>query len=355
MKCELTYPEKKDDWRPFRVVVHDCALGHLMTDAQQALRVYEFMCIARPGDVCKYLWVELLDVPADARYRAEEARKKVTHPPEKLWPENFVPLVEFDTYFNWLGDDTHSEDACWLGHREGWAFRKAIRGWFDKVVEIQRLLRASKDILIRFELALMNAKAHPYDVDPEPPFWRTRPDYQSRAVPQRPSAYYEKLRELLRRPDLESLTMTGRVDYQAFRLICATQRERAETSGKHPYQVFPIGMTIMYEEWDRGWGTHIIEYSEGVAYGDMWILHDDDDGGHMKWLVETRHDFHRWFFFHQGAVEIQGYRMTQGDGWALLEDETTEREYRIRGKAWLEASFRRWRENETKRREQEGE
>ena len=47
----------------FRVEILDHALDHLIEDARNAYRVYELFAIRRPGDLWKYLWVRLIDVP----------------------------------------------------------------------------------------------------------------------------------------------------------------------------------------------------------------------------------------------------------------------------------------------------
>lgn len=166
LKCELTYPERKDNWRPFHVVVHDCALEHLMSDAQQALRVYELMCITRPGDVCKYLWVELLEVPDWVRIKAAEQREKTRFPKGSEWPENFVPLGGFDSYFSWGWEYTPSLDACWLNHRESDTFKAEIRRIFQRVIEVQRRLRVSQDPLVRREVESLELYQDPRDLDP---------------------------------------------------------------------------------------------------------------------------------------------------------------------------------------------
>lgn len=312
---------------PFSVELLDHALDHLVEDARNAYRVYELFSIRRPGDIWKYLWVRLLDVPERIweHYRRawkQEASEYRPHP----WPENTLPLRTFDRFFFWCGDDTEPEDECWLRTREGNAFKELAIRFYARITQAQEDLRRGDDPLIQQEIQTLQALRHPYDYEAEIPFLLTSDRYESPTVLKRSAGYYDKLRELLVLPEVQSVACRGDNDWQTIRLICAEQRKRAKAVGKPLRDVLPISILSDGISSIAAWQAWVRFYWEGLGYGDLWV-EQQYLGTSIKDLVEKHERRKLLFFLDEDQGEIQGYQRTIGEGWVLYRDQDPDQDY----------------------------
>lgn len=318
MILDLTCHPFRGDPIPFRVEVQHHALEHLMADALEAHRVYELMMIRRPGDVWKYLWVKTLEVPPDVSMWVKSKREEENPYGRCSWPEDSIPLNLFDLFFSWCWEDTSPESACWLTEREGGRFLEFGRQLFQRIQDAQREIRNSHDLLIRAEIEEIEALQHCHDMDAQPPFEHTAPDYQSPTAPKRTTAYYDKLRELLAMPEVSMIAVRGDDDYQTMRVLCAEQRRRSLVAGK------PIGHELALHTLSDGrpyysrWGAAVKCWQEGLGYGDLMINAMPCSPAFRDHLQNTRHC--RMMFSHQDDGEIKGYTQAKGDGWVLYQD-----------------------------------
>ncbi|MGH9908097.1 MAG: hypothetical protein ACRD8U_21205, partial [Pyrinomonadaceae bacterium] len=239
-----------------KVELHAHALDHLIEDAKNAYRVYELFSIGRPGDIWKYIWIKLFEVPKRVEDLYLYAREKATtrYAKQHPWPENEIPLLEFDKFFFWCGDDTEPETAAWLREREGESFKQFVENQFRRIEAAKDELFNSRDTLIAHEVRTLNNGTHPLDYAAEPPFHRTRSDYASPTISKRSEGYYAKLRELLALPEVQSVASRGNDDYQTIKAMCAEQRTRAARSKKIPRAAFPISMLSDFFPTAKAWG-----------------------------------------------------------------------------------------------------
>jgi hypothetical protein len=319
MILDLTCHPFRGDPMPFRVEIQHHALQHLMADALKAHRVYELMMIRRPGDVWKYLWVKALEVPAFVSSSMASKRQDEYPHGRCPWPENCIPLNLFDSFFYWCwDDDTSPESVCWLREREGGSFLEFGRQLFQRIQQAQQGIFKTDDLLIRAELAAIEALQHCHDMDAQPPFELTTPDYQTPTVPKRTGSFYLKLRELLAMPEMSMVAARGDDDYQTMRVLCAEQRRRSLDSGK------PIGHELALHALSDGqpyysrWGAAVKCWQEGLGYGDLMINAMECYPTFRNHIQNTRRC--RMMFTHQDEGEIKGYTQTQGDGWVLYQD-----------------------------------
>lgn len=318
---------RNDPSLPFRVKLHDLALRHLMADATEAWRVYELMAIQRPGDVWKYIWVELLDVPPKVHDFRNWRRKdcKDAH----KWPDNWLPLADFDRCFYWACDDTTPESSCWLTAREGQSFKDWASELYAEVKAVQDSLRASTDLLIRTELACLDLRRHAYDFDASTPLELTRPDYRSRVKPCFTPGFYEKLRELLGRAEVTCVSFLVD-DYQATRLAFVQQRLRSSPDPLTRANRWPICISAEKSQGAAPWNAESLVFSEGIGFGFLLIANHAPDyylnSGRFRWLLCAR-----------DAGEFPGYRCTAGEDWCLYEDLSSEEEFskKSEGRRWM--------------------
>ena len=321
MQLDLEYHDYRGKSYPFRVALLEHALDHLMEDACQAYRVYELFAVRRPGDVWKYLWVQLIEVSEQIQRRYQHARTKCQeHPADHPWPADQIPLMAFDDLFWWCGDDTEPEDECWLRVREGAIFKAYAQRLFSQVRTAQAALEASDDVLIRYEIRALQAMTHPYDTDAHLPFAQTPPFYVSPTRPQRTSEYYHQLQALLAQPEIRSVAYRGDEDFQTVRLLCTEQRRRAEALGKRPVDGLPICLLSDGVPAATAWQAFVVFYSEGLGYGDLFINQTNHCVG-LKALVEQYHRRSHWSLCYQDEGEIDGYQRTCGPGWVCYEDQ----------------------------------
>jgi hypothetical protein len=323
---------RNDPSLPFRVKLHDLALRHLMADAAEAYRVYELMCIQRPGDVWKYVWVELLDVPKSV-HSSRDWRKQNNNDAYK-WPENWLPLAEFDRCFYWAYDDTTPESNCWLPAREGQTFKDWADELFAKVKTAQAAVRESADVLVKTELARMDLKRHAFDYDAKTPLELTRQDYRSRVTPCFGPGFYEKLRELLGRSEVTCVSFLVE-DYQAVRQAFMQQRLRSSPDPLTRANRWPICILADKVYGTKAWNGEIQIQSEGIGFGFLLVsTHASDhllNCGRFRWLLCAK-----------DAGNLAGYRHTAGDDWHLYEDLSSEEEFAKASEMWRERIAHLW-------------
>lgn len=318
---------RNDPSLPFKVKLHDLALRHLMADAAEAYRVYELMAIQRPGDVWKYIWVELLDVPPSV-HDFRSWRKKDTRDAYH-WPDNWLPLADFDRCFSWDYDDTTPESDCWLTARGGQSFKDWAGELFAEVKAAQASLRESTDLLIRTELACLDLRRHAYDFHASTPLELTRPDYRSRVEPSFSPGFYEKLRELLNRAEVTCVSFLVS-DYQAIRLAFVQQRLRSSPDPLTRANRWPICLSTDESQGPAAWNAESLVFSEGIGFGFLLVASHAPDfylnSGRFRWLLCA-----------QDGGEFPGYRRTAGDDWCLYEDLSSEEEFskKSEGRRWM--------------------
>lgn len=314
---------------PFSADLLDHPLDHLIEDARNAYRVYELFSIRRPGDLWKYLWVRLIDVPDRVWEWYRSAQKG------QAWPDQAIPLRRFDQFFFWCGDDTDPEAECWLRTREGNLFREWVIRRYAQITQAQEILRGSDDPLIQYEIQAIHRVQHPYDYEAERPFSLTGDDYSTITLPKRTPGYYEKLLEVLASPEVQSVACRGDDDFQTIRLMCAEQRKRAEAAGKPPRDVLPISILSDGISAIAAWQAWIRVYWEGLGYGDLWV-EQQYLGTSVKDLVERYERRKLLFFLYEDQGEIQGYQRTLGNGWVLYRDQDPDNDYRGLSQAYYE-------------------
>lgn len=319
MILDLTCRPFRGDPMPFRVEVQHHALEHLMADALEAHRVYELMMIRRPGDVWKYLWVKALEVPAFVSTMMASKREEKFPYGRCPWLENSIPLNLFDSFFYWCWDDeTSPESVCWLREREGGNFLEFGRQLFQRIQQAQQEILKTDDLLIRAELTAIEALQHCHDMDAQPPFELTTPDYQSPTIPKRTTAYYDKLRELLATSEVLSVSVRGDEDFQTLRLICLEQRRRALDTGRPIGHDMPLHVISDHFPSFARWSAKVACWQEGLGYGDLML-----DG--YKWNCDYT-ELLRWkrrqllALTHRSGGDIEGYQRTSGEGWVLYHD-----------------------------------
>ncbi|MGH8773206.1 MAG: hypothetical protein ACREV2_18820, partial [Burkholderiales bacterium] len=234
---------------------------------------------------------------------------------------NEIPFLEFDKFFFWCGDDTEPETAAWLREREGESFKQFVENQFRRIEAAKDELFNSRDTLIAHEVRTLNNGTHPLDYAAEPPFQRTRSDYASPTIPQRPEGYYAKLQELLALPEVQSVASRGNDDYQTIKAMCAEQGRRADRSKKIPCEAFPISMLSDFFPTAKAWGAEILFCMEGLGDGDLWIEQHRCHGATIKELAEEHHRVCPVVLCHEDEGDIQGYARTVGDGWVLYRAE----------------------------------
>ncbi len=327
MQLDLPCHDYRGKSYPFRVALLEHALDHLIEDARQAYRVYELFAVRRPGDVWKYLWVQLIEVSERVQQRYQHARTKCQkYQADHPWPAHQIPLMVFDDLFWWCGDDTEPEDECWLRARKSATLQASTRRWFDRIRAAQTALEASDDVLIRHEIRALQAMTHPYDTDAHLPLVRTPPFYVSPTRPQRTPAYYHQLQTLLTRPAVRCVACRGDQDFHTLRLVGTEQRRRAETTGQLPVASLAISVLSDGVPAMTAWQAVVVFYSEGLGYGDLYV-DQPDRGASLKDLVEKHHRRSHWFLTWQDAGEIDGYQRTCGAGWVCYEDQDPDRDY----------------------------
>jgi len=296
-----------------KVEIRNHALTNLILDAKNGYRVYELFSITRPGDIWKYFWLELIDVPENITKRVEHKYKEFFNEYSFVtWPEQQIPFVEFDHLFYWAGDDTEPEDECWLGERRSQTFNHIADEAFESIKLTQKQIAQSSDLVIQNELSLINKAQHYYDYDESSPFKLTYDSYKC-ITPLRSGEYYKKLQSILDSGMVNSVASRGSNDFETIKLICRDQIKRVTDSNKEPLEISILCDGLDYT---LAWGAKVWFYSEGIGGSELWI-EQDRMGETIKCLVEKYDSKKEAYFSHVDEDEIEGYIHEQGDGWHL--------------------------------------
>jgi hypothetical protein len=258
-------------------------------------------------------------VPPQVKSSYEQARAKAKNPYGDVhpWPENCVPLQDFDSLFFHAGDDTGPEDECWLDHRDS----TAMHAFADQLFAQARIAQARldwNDPLLKHEIRAIKNGAHPYHYLDECT-WRKECARARPNAPLHTKAFYEKLRRLISEPEVTSVAYRGRGDYTIYRILCTKQRQRADKTGQEPGRALVINTVSGGNVNSEAWGAVMWFYTEGLGYGDIYI-EEACYGASVKELVEAhRHESvsGRYILSVRDEGKIKGFVREAGDGWVL--------------------------------------
>lgn len=302
----------------FKIQILTYAVDALINAALDARCVYELFAVRRIGDVFKYLWLRPEELPVlivnryqNARERSPENNNSRLH----LWPSDQMPYLVFDDLFfeNW---DAYPEEHSWLQMRNGEEIKAIAESCFERFKQAQLALRSSDDLLIQHTINFIDAGHHPYDYKPTLPYTLQGDDRAIHNFHRFSEGYYSKLVEMLLNPVIKSVAYRDGNDYQTLRLCCNEQIKRA-TQEKLSIDNFKIS-AIGDEPLDADvWGARIYWYSEGLAYGDLFIQQENSYSYPLKRLVEEAGKIRPFLFCYKDEGDISGYEKETGNGWVL--------------------------------------
>lgn len=306
-------------WRTkeaFRITLDAAPLTELIAHARQAHRVYELSLITRPGDVWDYLTVTTHALPERVDRQVAEARRVATpafggkHP----WPAERIPFADFDRLFYWAGDDTDPADEAWLRHRES----PAMHAFAEQLLAMARSSLAHSETWCReihaHELVRIRAGTHPRH-------------YQKRGMSMRApytlkpgsekytEAFYDKLEELLRDPQLTSVACRNGEDYRLLTQLANEQRRRANITGHLPAQCLAASALTDFGIDNTLWETSLRFYQEGLGHGDLLI-------GQAWDFVGSTCMPRRYALSKVDQGEFDGFDKETGEGWVLYRKQT---------------------------------
>lgn len=229
VELKLSYGKK----RTMRVVIHPEQLNRLIYDAcALAHRMYELMLIKRPGDLLAYLVVAIEECTERIDQMVNHYHQEKSFVTEDAGNQpKCVPLLAFDRFFFWAGDDTDPEDEAWLVFIESTRFHILAKTWFEQIQRAQSRL-ACGDELQRNCFYRVKYGTHPLDM-----LERQRAVAISRGgkpEPYQKSAFLDKLSKLVQQDDVKSVT-TYYGNYSILRVLCNKQRKRANQTGLSPH------------------------------------------------------------------------------------------------------------------------
>lgn len=275
---------------PFVVEVDATALGVLRQRAFVGDRVYEFMAIARPGDLLRYLRVRPVNISSEVAQTIHHQQAPLWSMWQReVWGEGCYPIDIFDRIFRWDGEDTSREARCWVDFRGSPAWGLATTRLLNWVVEQQNELRHFGDRITQSEIARIDARAHRRD-------FLATVERHCAVVPapngggNLPASVRSLVHDLITRDTVQSVSAPF-IDYQFWRTLCTEQLRRAEQSGHTPEAAFTLsgpdgGLPhVPYEDW----GAHVHIPYEGACMADLFIKpgwrntfpEKDRDGGQL--------------------------------------------------------------------------
>lgn len=319
----------------FVVEVDATALEVLRQRAFVGDRVYEFMSLARPGDLLRYLRVRPVDISAGVEH-------SIGRRYDPLWPmwqreewgEGCYPLDIFDRIFPWHGEDTSPEERCWVNFRHLSAWGLVTTRLLNWVTAQQGTLRSSSDWITRSEIARMDARTH-------------RRDYLANierhcAVVNAPdgggdlpACVHQLVEELITRDTVQSVSAPFS-DYRLWHTLCTEQLRRAKQSGHTPEAAFTLSGPdsglghVPYEDW----GAHVHIPYEGACMADLFIKpgwrhafpeKDRDDGQLVRIFSSSGYDPAYGSVCHYVLTGkdigplLCATRTEVGDGWVLYQ------------------------------------
>ena len=305
--------------KPFRVRLDAGALDLLIEHANNAHRVYELFLVDRPGDLWEYVWVSVEEAPDSVHARIERAREQSrprsrhqSHP----WPDARIPFTDFDNLFFWAWDDTSSEDEAWLEYRDSPTMLAFSRQLMAIVLEAQRNL-IWEDDLLRHVATRIRSGTHPYDyLDRRVAIKKDRENPPNN--PTFSSAFYEKLQDLLRDPELTSVAYRGNGDYTLLKVLATEQRRRARLTGHLPERALRLSALVNRKANTDAWDADIQFFDEGLDHGDLYIETGGLGGCSIKELIEKHHRIPgRFVLSAKNEGLIDGFECESGAGWTL--------------------------------------
>ena len=219
------YRSGKNQKYDFNVSVDARPLATLIEAARQGHRLYELMSIRRPGDVFHYLWVRFAEVDREVINYISIRIKNRSEYRFKI-PELSVglPLLDFDSCFDWDGDDTLPFVRAWMLHRRESSWKERAISLLQVVTELQDEIRQSNDFLIKHELGLLDSQRHvcDYEADVKRLCLLTTSEDLSGTLSETLAG---KIQELIQRLDVESVSCFYG-GYQLWRLLVTEQVRR---------------------------------------------------------------------------------------------------------------------------------
>lgn len=302
----------------FKVQILTYAIYALIDAASDARGVYELFAVRRIGDVFKYLWLIPVELPASILGRYQDARNQSQESNNSrlnLWPSDQIPYLIFDDLFfeNW---DADPEENSWLQMRHGEEIKAIAESCFERFKQAQSALRSSDDLLIQNTINLMDYGHHPYDYKPTIHHTLQGNHSTPHNFNRFSNGYYLKLVEMLSNPEIKSVAYRDGNDYQTLRLCCTEQIRRVVQDGLSvdDFKIAAIGDEPLDAD---AWGARIYWYSEGLAYGDLFIQQENSYGYPLKRLVEEAGRIRPFLFCYKDEGDISGYEKEAGDGWML--------------------------------------
>lgn len=149
----------------FNVAINADNLLKLIDSVNYGIRVYEFTSINRPGDLLHYLWVDVSQLDKDLINKIKSSLDN-HYPYESLFnpKADGLSFIDFDKGFVIQGDDTYPQDYVWRNYIDNEeVIKDLLTKHFKLVIKLQQELTHSEDILLKYELALINEKNHPQD------------------------------------------------------------------------------------------------------------------------------------------------------------------------------------------------
>jgi hypothetical protein len=137
--------------------------------------------------------------------------------------------------------------------------------------------------------------------------------------PSHTSAFYKKLNDLLRDPDLVSVAYRASGDYKVLRILATEQRRRVNRTRHELDDAFQVSVIVNHRADNAAWGSKIWFYEEGLGPGDLFIEGGGLGSASIKELIEVhRHRLPgRYILSINDEGDIQGYEKDGGDGWVL--------------------------------------
>ena len=257
-------------WRQLdvRLRVDARPLATLLRSALLGARVYELFSIRRSGDVLRYLWAGWADAPC----REPELAHWIVGE-ERTQGLSFLAL---DRRFwrpesDWLDDDAGSDQRAWWAQRRTSFWSDLCSECMEIVTRLQAQVRASDDILIRHELALMDSGRHRRDA------WPTREQVGALApAPSPESSLPAELIELIvstaRREDVRGVSCPL-ADLSLWRALFREQRQRADRTGLAPREALFLagpqgGLLHLHAE---DFGASLFVPFEGAHEADLFV------------------------------------------------------------------------------------
>ena len=296
---------------PFKLEVYPESLTRLMDDAHHGLRIYELFSIRRPGEIKKYLWVLIKDVPIRVGMLYGIAREKETTEYVKCdWPKNECPYDVWDTLFysSW---DNDPEDNAWLGFKHSDIIHDYLDHCFAEIKKVQQLLKEKGDLLIKNEITHIENLSHSHDYEARTPFNLTKRSAPATVWEQHDEHFYQVLAELLTKPDIHSVAYRYGEDYRALRMLCNEQLHRVRISGETARDVFAINVLSDTLHNLEPWGCDVTFYDEGLGSGDLFIDPTNGAGCSVKELCEKYGNNSKYLLTVQDFGEIQRYTQEQ--------------------------------------------